>query len=70
MAYSTAITTYIAMQPTICHSFSTPMIRKMKNTTPSTTGITVVQNALFPRSSRHSRNSSPLKAGSATWVKR
>ena len=44
------------------------MIRKMKNTSPATTGITVVQKARFPNNSRHSRYSSPLTMGSATWV--
>ncbi|MBR5095244.1 MAG: hypothetical protein IK095_09120 [Oscillospiraceae bacterium] len=49
---------------------SIPMARKMKYTTPSTTGMTVVQKARRPKNTVQRMKSRPLKAGSATWVTR
>ena len=64
------ITRYTMIQQPRSHSFSMFIARKMKNTTPITTGSTVVQKALLPNSSRQRMNSSPQKMGSAIWVVR
>ena len=64
------ITRYTMIQQPRSHWFSIFMARKMKNTTPTATGTTVVQNARFPNSSRHRIRSSPQRIGSATWVVR
>ena len=63
--YSTATSMYSSMHSTVCTQLSKLTDFIMKNTTPSTTGMAVVQNARPPNSSRHRMNSRLHISGSA-----